>query len=296
MGKRATEGESGQATPEWLGLILLVSLLMLSMAALGIAIPGLAVGEAIASKLVCAAGLGDGCGEPETPLDAAYGDDVAGLVAARAPELRYEDGMHSLPVDFRRCRQESCADGPQSGEVGRSFDGESVTAFTHVVDCRGEEPDPAYDCSGDRAGSVYVHYFLYWPTSATSKALFGDLGYHDDDWEGFQIRVDPRGTTDARASSHHGYNYGGGPTNWLSDAGVTHRSAWGKNLGTYDISGGSHAGHVDDDAGRGGRFTPGNRINLVPLESLSENDRATKFAITPPWTKPVYDDPEDEGT
>ncbi len=180
----AARPESGQATPEWIGLILLVSLLMLSMAALGAGVPGLAVGEAIASRLVCAAGLGDGCvGNAMTPLEQAYGEDVAELVAAKAPELRYEEGMHSLPVDFRSCRADACANGPDFGQVDHSFTGEPATAFTHVVDCRGDAPDPAYDCSSDRVGSVYVQYFLYWPGSATSRVLFGDKGFHNDDWE-----------------------------------------------------------------------------------------------------------------
>lgn len=297
MEQRAGRSERGQATPEWIGLIFLVSLLMLSMAALSIRVPGLAIGEAIASKLICAAGLGDSCGGAKTELAVAYGEGVAQLVAAKAPELRYEEGMHSLPVDFRSCRQDDCANGPDAGLVDRSFEGEPVTAFTHVVDCRGTATDPDYDCSGDRAESLYVQYFLYWPGSVTSRKLFGAVGQgaHADDWEGFQIRISPE-ESDARASSHHGYNYGGGPTNWLSDAGIEHRSAWGEDLGTYYISGGSHAGHVDDDAGRGIRFTPGDHVNLVPIESLDEQALATEFAITPPWTKPVYSDPEDEGT
>lgn len=295
MGARIRDSERGQATPEWIGLILLVSLLIVSMAALGLRIPGLAIAEAIGERLVCAAGLGGGCGVVATPLVSAYGAEVGDTVLASAPELRYEEGMTSLPVDFRSCRQDACANGPRSGPVAESFQGEPVTAFTHVVDCRGPELDPDYDCSGDRAGTVYVQYWLYWPGSATAKELLGDAGSHADDWESFQVKIAAAGT-DSRASSHHGYNYGGGPANWLSDAGITSRPAWDRDLGAYYISGGSHAGHASDDGGRGNRWTPAGAIRLVPVESLDSKALATKFAITPPWLKDVYGDPEYEGT
>ena len=103
--------------------------------------------------------------------------------------------------------------------------------------------------------------------------------------------------TDARATSHHGYNYGAGPGSWLSDAGIVHRSAWGRSLGHLYVSGGSHAGHVDED-GRlpPPRWTPAGRLELIPIETLRPSARRTRFAVVPPWRKPVYRDPEDEGT
>jgi hypothetical protein len=106
------------------------------------------------------------------------------------------------------------------------------------------------------------------------------------------------GGTDARASSHHGYNYDGGPGSWLSDAGLVHRSAWGPSTGRLYVSGGSHAGHVHEDGRRrrASRWTPADRLTLVPIEALDGPARRTGFAVTPPWRKPVYDDPEDEGT
>ena len=53
------------------------------------------------------------------------------------------------------------------------------------------------------------------------RDLPGGVGYHEDDWESYQLRITPDGA-DARASSHNGYDYEGGPRNWLSDAGVVH--------------------------------------------------------------------------
>ena len=54
--------ESGQASPEWLGLVALVTLALMAVAALGVPVPGLDLARALAGRLVCAAGLGDGCG------------------------------------------------------------------------------------------------------------------------------------------------------------------------------------------------------------------------------------------
>ena len=59
-----------------------------------------------------------------------------------------------------------------------------------------------------------------------------------------------------------------------------------------------HDDHQHDrDAGEdpGGRFTPASRLHLVPLEPIAADDR-TAFAITPPWLKEVWRDPEAEGT
>jgi hypothetical protein len=47
---------------------------------------------------------------------------------------------------------------------------------------------------------------------------------------------------------------------------------------------------------RPSRWTPASRLVLIPIESLGPADRNTRFAITPPWRKPVFFDPEDRGT
>jgi hypothetical protein len=47
--------------------------------------------------------------------------------------------------------------------------------------------------------------------------------------------------------------------------------------------------------GPGARTTPRGSIRLVPIESLADRD-SYSFAITPPWRKRVYWDPEYEGT
>ena len=298
---RRAAREGGQATVEWTGLVLLVALLVLGvLAGVGARLPATALARTIATKLICAAGLSDACAmEPE--LVAAYGPELAGRVAKNAPEIIYEKGMTALPVDFRSCRGSRCGNGPDSGAVWSSDAGEPAAAFVHVVDCRDDEGRAesaagGFDCSGDRAGNLYIQYWLYYEDSTSLRDLPGDVGMHEDDWEGYQVRIGPAGT-EARATSHHGYNYRGGPGGWLSDAGIVHRSAWGRSLGHFYVSGGSHAGHVDEDRRSSPpRWTPADRLELIPIETLDPSARRTRFAIVPPWRKPVYRDPEDEGT
>ena len=281
---------------EWLGLIALVAALIGLLAAIaGLAVPGIALAGAIGDRIACAVGLDGGCEPAGSPLVAAYGGRLAEEVAEHAPELAYEPGMRALPVDYRSCREDPCSLGPEAGEVRASFDGEPVTLFVHAVDCRGTaEPPPgeSYDCSGARAGRLYIQYWAYYPGSDTR--IYGDSGYHRDDWESEQLRIG-RGATEARASSHRGYNYVGGAGNWLSDAGISHRSAWGPDQGRYFISGGSHAGHASG-AGDPYRWTPGDAVRLLPLEPIAADDPETRFAITPPWEKRVWTDPEYTGT
>jgi hypothetical protein len=188
-----------------------------------------------------------------------------------------------------------------------------VTAFVHVVDCREDaaeetEADGA-DCSGDRAGNLYVQYWTYYANSATLRGMpvVGSKGYHDDDWEGVQLRFGPDGRVDERASSHNGYNSEpGGPSNWGSDmgssvakgavelVGARGRNGWGEETHLLFVSGGSHAGNTMDLTDID-RYTPGRRVHLIPLEDIATTSTAN-FAISPPWLKEVWLDPEAEGT
>jgi hypothetical protein len=167
---------------------------------------------------------------------------------------------------------------------------------------------PRYGPSSCPAGSALVHavwrtgrhgpswtpqYWAYYPGSDTR--IYGDSGFHHDDWESEQLRLGAAGAQ-ARASSHHGYNYVGGASNWLSDAGITHRSAWGPDQRRYYVSGGSHAGHATESAPDPYRWTPGDAVRLVPLEPIAAAQPDTEFAITPPWRKRVWTDPEYTGT
>jgi hypothetical protein len=288
-----------------------VALLLVGLVAVGVRVPGAELARAVAARMLCAAALADGCGD-EPRLIAAYGTEVGKLVREHMPMLAFEEGSRAVPVDFRRCRRTGCADRSKHGEVHRTDAGLPVTAFVHVVDCRAGETEQTEadgaDCSGPRAGNLYIQYWTYYADSATLRdiPIAGDEGFHLDDWEGVQIRVGPDGRVDQRASSHNGYNYGRSAGNWGSDAGLDlvngvaealgarERNGWGPETGIVLVSGGSHAGnaagipHVD-------HFIPGRRVHLIPLEPVAATDAST-FAITPPWLKKAWRDPEAEGT
>jgi hypothetical protein len=289
-------GERGQSTVEWLGLVALVALALAALAwVAGTGIPGLLLTKSVAEKIVCAVRLTEDCGFAPK-LKAANGAEVAALLQAHAPALLYEDGMRALPVDYRRCREDRCAAGPGDGVVARSSSGERPVAFTHAIDCRAEAEvateAAGADCSGERAGNLYLQYFLYYPGSATgegstplkgpiraaSKAL-GHSTFHPDDWEAYMVRLGPAGRF-ARASSHSGYGRG-----------------WEPESGAYYISGGSHAGNAGGHRTRRtiSRTTKDHRLKLIPIETLAGRDSAS-FAVSPPWRKRVYFDPEYPGT
>jgi hypothetical protein len=145
--------------------------------------------------------------------------------------------------------------------------------------------------------------------------IAGRKGYHRDDWESVQFRIRPDGSVDQRTSSHNGYNHSRGAANWGSDAGVKPvnglaealgarpRNGWGSETGIVLVSGGSHAGNAagfpDFE-----RLTVGRDVHLVPLEPIAEaaldptgsGARAPRFAVSPPWWKRVWRDPEANGT
>src|SRR4051794_14215570 len=321
----------------------------------------MALAYEVGERIVCAVKLSYGCrSDPE--LAATYGE-LASEVRDNAPRLVYERGMSALPIDFRSCRSPACSDGAEAGRVTRSLAGRPVAAFTHVVDCRDPEEGEArgYDCSGERAGRVYIQYWTYYGDSATSRAtpILGAAGYHRDDWEGYQVRINPDGSVDARASSHNGYNGADAPAvDWASDAsgkvpgatavrdateslGLRGDRGWTPSQGTLYVSGGSHAGHATEGSlgreltdliatgrlalngkrlsgplgqeeerhrqellanrmrsalfGPGARMTPRGSVKLIPIESLAGRD-SYSFAISPPWRKLVYTDPEYQGT
>lgn len=303
--------ERGQGTVEWIGLVLALSLAMLTLVAAGVRVPGAPLARALADRMLCAASLADRCGDEPT-LIAAYGTEVGKLVRRHMPTLVFEEGSRALPVDFRRCRSSECGDGPDGGLVHRTDENLAVTAFVHVIDCREGEAERSEaegaDCSGERAGSLYVQYWTYYVDSATLRGVpvAGEKGYHRDDWESVQLRFRPDGSVDQRASSHHGYNYARGVGNWGSDAGIDpmedmaetlgarHGNGWGPETHYLFVSGGSHAGNSFDLPAIA-RYTPSHRIHLIPLESITASS-STLFAVSPPWLKQVWLDPEAEGT
>jgi hypothetical protein len=304
--------ERGQATVEHLALVCLVALVFAGLVGTGLGVPTAALARAVVSRLLCAAALADRCGD-EPVLIAAYGTEVGKLVRRHMPSLLFERGSRAVPVDFRRCRAAACGDAAEQGYVRRTEAGLPVATFVHVINCRADAAERSEatgaDCSGPRADNLYIQYWTYYADSATLRGVpvAGEAGYHRDDWEGVQIRIRSDGAVDQRASSHNGYNQRPGPVGgWASDAGVDSvksvtealglraENGWGPETYLLIVSGGSHAGntagipHIE-------RLTPRNRVHLIPLEPIAATSSA-HFAVSPPWRKRVWRDPEAEGT
>src|SRR3712207_7808998 len=83
-------------------------------------------------------------------------------------------------------------------------------------------------------------------------------GYHPDDWESVQVRVRPDGSTQTRASSHHGYQ-------WCKQRRC--KNDWGPWTGWSRVSRGSHAGHIPERLDRE-RTSTGPGLRLIPIESV----------------------------
>lgn len=146
--------ERGSASVEQAGLAALIALLLLAaiaaVAAGGEVDAGRGLAGAIGRRLVCGPHLPDAC--HHHPLVPAYGWPLARLARSLAPAPAPKPGASGLPlvpVDFRRCRRESCAvaAGPHLTASNRR-----TTAFTEIVDRRRS------------LGWVEVAYWLYRPT------------------------------------------------------------------------------------------------------------------------------------
>jgi hypothetical protein len=290
--------QRGQSTVEWVALLALVaSLLAITLLSVGTRLPGAALAGSIASRLICAAQLSSCADSADSKLVASYGEETAMLVRRYAPELQFEPGSQAVPVDFRSCRSPICGNGRRWGPIVQTETGEPVTAFTHVI---------------RRGGSTYIQFWLYYADSATLRGVpvAGPKGFHKDDWESAQIRIGPGGHgVEMRASSHHGYGGGNGAMGWAADAGYAQPSGWKPDLGKVSVAGGSHANVAADPpslirrlhraVGEGRqayRWTPKSRLRLVPIEGIARSCEEKEFAISPPWCKKVYVEPEYTGT
>ena len=311
--------ECGQATVEWTGVLLVVTLVLGAAVAAAPTVDGRSFAGFLAHRIACA--VARACAGDDRALARAYGRDGAALVREHAPGLVYEPGERQLPVDWRRCRAPRCAEAPDDPglDVHRSHAGERATVFTRVL---------------RRHGHTYIQYWLYYADSNTAWAgsdraweaawllprlsrIVGDgpdyPGFHRDDWESYQVRLEPDGSAWARASSHghyQGCKYASCHGRWLSESGWTR------------VSRGSHAGHIPVEAEsvpvtpvsrypvapRRGRYRPvvpgahfaertstPEALRLIPLETHDRTGyRPLDEDVTPPWRKEAYDDPEGE--
>ncbi len=137
-----------------MGISALVALLLIAaiaaVAAGGEIDAGRSLGSAIGRRLACGPHLPDAC--EHHPLVPAYGWPLARLARVLAPPpqpLPGPAGLPLVPVDFRRCRQPSCAvdAGPHLTASRRR-----TTAFTEIVDRRSS------------LGWVELVYWLYRPS------------------------------------------------------------------------------------------------------------------------------------
>lgn len=279
--------------------LLVVALALGALAAVAIRADGRSFGGLIAHRIACTI-RGD-CASRDDPLRRAYGDRDAELVRRHAPNIVYEPGTLTLPVDWRRCRSHECSDAPDHRDLDvhrGKRGGTPATAFTHVV---------------RREGETFIQYWLYYPDSTSTVGgvagvwnrvrevvpIGGYPGHHADDWESFQVRIGPKGQVLSRASSHHGYQ------------GCKHaecENEWYDWTGWTRVSYGSHAGHVPtrspdrrDPAYPGvdtrERTTTSEGLVLVPIETLDTSPyRRLDDGISPPWDKKVYDDPLSDAT
>ena len=162
--------ERGAASVEQAGLILLVAILLAAVAGAVLSRDGEAetrdLARAVAQKIRCAAHGPGPCWQD--PLTEAYGRPLGGLVRALAPIPEGAGALGLLPVDFRRCRQASCAMPGDRPELTAS--NRRVTAFVAVDDAR------------RGAGSVTVDYWLYRPTLGWERvrrtASAGEVALH----------------------------------------------------------------------------------------------------------------------
>jgi hypothetical protein len=182
---RGVGAERGQGTVEWIALVVLVSLaILVTGAAVGPSLPGAELARGLASKLVCAARVAGTCERGSEELAVEYGAEVAALIRQHAPTIRYRRGTAYLPIDHRSCRAVECASVSATGAAWQTDAGLPATAFTRVLDCRaesiGRSETEGLDCSGARAGKLYIQFWFYYPDSRTDP--WGDAGFHPDDW------------------------------------------------------------------------------------------------------------------
>ena len=327
-GRGPAGGERGQASVEFAALVLLAVLALGALAAFGPRIDGRSFGGFLAFHIGCA--VRSDCQGRDRSLEWAYGPRDAALVRDLAPNLVYEPGERQLPVDWRECRRPACAEAPDERDldVHRTSAGEPATAFTRLI---------------RRGGRTYVQYWLFYPDSksvwaasdwiwerawegARRHGLVTDIpeypGAHDDDWEAYAVRIDPRGRVHARASSHG---------HWTGCKEASCRDRWMARSGWTRVSRGSHAGHLpfrhELVPGPSGappslvvapgvpgsprvrhvpqlpghdldeRTTTSEGLRLIPLETLDASGyRPRDEGVRPPWQKDAYWDPESDGS
>jgi hypothetical protein len=145
----APDRRRGAATVEYIALAGMIGLLIVAAIAALVASPprrgDRELGEMLARRIACTPRYPVPCGR--NPLALAYGFPLGKLARSLAPAPAAESG--ELPVDFRYCRQPSCA--APGSDPGLTSSRRRVTEFTAVEDLRRS------------GGAVRVTYWLYRP-------------------------------------------------------------------------------------------------------------------------------------
>ncbi|MFN8149844.1 MAG: hypothetical protein U0R24_01790 [Solirubrobacterales bacterium] len=162
--RRGPPAERGTASVEQAGLVLLFALTVAAVIALlsGAGFGGeRSLASQIAFKQRCAVRFPDPCWQD--PLTEAYGRGLAGAIRALAPAPVAVAGL--APVDYRRCRQVSCAAwaGPHLTTSNRR-----TTVFTSVRETDAE---------------IAIDYWSYRPTlgweQTTARVSRAELGGYE---------------------------------------------------------------------------------------------------------------------
>jgi len=184
-----------------------------------------------------------------------------------------ERGDGERPVDFRRCRNPTCA---RSGRPVLYVHGRPVL-YVHGV---------------RRDGFTYLEYWEYLPDSRTAHTHIPAFdGYHRDDWEGVIVKLRDDGTVvGARASAHLGWN---GRHPWWE----LRSGDWAAYPATVYRASGSHAGSlrqaaIDLAGDRWDGSLPQQPPQLLPADQARRGAPAFDPGATPPWSKQVWSDPE----
>jgi hypothetical protein len=139
----------GAATVEYIALAGMIGILIVAAIAALIASPPTRgereLGEMLARRIACTPRYPIPCGR--NPLALAYGFPVGKLARSLAPTP--SAGSGELPVDFRYCRQPSCA--APGSDPGLTASRRRITEFTAVEDLRRS------------GGPVRITYWLYRP-------------------------------------------------------------------------------------------------------------------------------------
>ncbi len=169
--------------------------------------------RALASRMLCAVSMADGCGD-EPVLIAAYGD--RGRRAGAGGTCRRSSSSRARG----RCRWTSGAAVVPPAATGRPRPGprDRRGCAGHGLRARRRLPGGVGAARLEAEGAR----LLGSRAPATSTSSTGSItptrppcaacrspgrGLSQDDWEGVQIRIGPDGRVDERASSHNGYNY-----------------------------------------------------------------------------------------